>query len=600
MDSTVIGLAAIVVLGAAAQLLASFTRLPSVLLLLIAGFAAGPEGAGLVLPDELFGNLLLPLVSFSVALLLFEGGLSLRLFELQEHGGVVVRLVTLGAFITWGLTAGTALLLCGIPFSLALLLGAILTVTGPTVVLPMLRQIRPTGAASSILKWEGILIDPVGAVLAVLVFEGILAGSVGAAAWGIAVGIAKTLLIGGGLGLAMGWLLTAVLKRYWIPDHLHSPVALAAALGGFVLANGFQHESGLLAVTFMGVFLANQKSVSVRHILEFKENVRVIVISALFVILAARLRLSDLGGINAVGIAALLAALVLVIRPLCVLASTAGSATTRKERVFLASMAPRGIVAAAVASVFALRLEEAQILVPVVFLVILGTVVIYGFGAGPLARKLGLATSRPQGFLVLGAHSWARELAVALRDQGLQVLMVDTNAGNVSQARMAGLTVHHGNLLAEDADDRLELRGIGRLIALTPNDEVNALSAIHYVPLFGRREVYQLATARDEPGKREEVSRHLRGRHLFGEQWTYREISRRFDEGARIKATSLTEQFDFESWREQHGEHALPLLTIDGGGFVLLATVDQPLAPEPSQTLVALVEEAPERKDPPT
>ncbi|MFQ5843534.1 MAG: cation:proton antiporter [Planctomycetota bacterium] len=593
-----LGLAAVIALGAAAQWLGWRLRFPSILLLLLVGVAAGPAGSGLIDADELFGKLLFPIVSLSVALILFEGGLSLRVRELGEHGGVVRRLVTRGAAATWALTAAAAHVLLGLSLELAILLGAILTVTGPTVVLPLLRQIRPTGGAGSVLKWEGIVIDPIGAVLAVLVFEGIAAGGVGEATRGTLKGIAATAVIGAGLGVVAAWALLLLLRRYWVPDHLHSPVALAMAVAAFAAANELQNEAGLLAVTLMGVLVANQQRVSTRHILEFKENLRVLLLASLFILLAARLQPEDLAELD-LGLTAFLVILVGAARPLAVWLSTRGAGLTRAECLFVAWMAPRGIVAAAVASVFALRLEElhyagAHRLVPLTFLVILATVAVYGLTAGPFARRLGVAVPDPQGVLVVGAHSWARELAAALQTAGVPVLVADTNPQHVAASRMGGLRTYAGSPLADRADDEIDLQGIGRLFALTPNDEVNALTALHYAHLFGRREVYQLAPAADTAPRSEPIAASLRGRLLFGPGRDYVALSARFAAGARVKATRLTGQFDFEAWRGHYGEDAIPLLTIeDESGRLLVATADQPVEPEPGQTLIGLVEEPP-------
>jgi len=580
----VTGLAAIVVLGAAAQWLAWRTRLTSILLLLPVGFLVGPEVAGIVDPDALFGDLLFPLVSLCVALLLFEGGLSLNLHELKEHGPVVRRLVTIGALVTWALATVAAMLLLGFDLRAALLLGALLTVTGPTVVLPLLRQIRPTGGVGPILKWEGILIDPIGAVLAVLVLEGIT----GASAGDTVMSIVQTIVIGGGIGVFLAWGLSVVLERYWLPDYLHVPFALAATFGGFAAANAVQHEAGLLTVTLMGVYLANQKRTSVRHILEFKETVRDLLIPALFIILSARLRLADLALLDW-GAVAFLLVLVLVARPLSVLASVAGSTTKRAERLFMMAMAPRGIVAASVASIFALRLEEhgydgARALVPATFVAIVGTVVVYGLAGAPIARRLGLAVANPQGVLIVGAQEWARELAICLKDQGLGILMVDTNGENIKAARMAGIPAVRGNILREETEDKLDLAGLGRLFALTQNDEVNALCALHHLHLFGRKAVYQLA-----PAAGDEVSPHLRGRYL---PMTCRQARNGFRSGARPKATLLTEQFTMEQWVETHGEDAVPLLRISKDGKVTVATSEAEFEAGPGDTLVGLVSAA--------
>jgi NhaP-type Na+/H+ or K+/H+ antiporter len=578
--SLLTALALVVVLGITAQWLAWRLRLPSILLLMLMGFLAGPEGLGVVDPDAMFGDLLLPVVSLSVAVLLFEGGLTLRARDIAGHTPVVMRLVTLGALITWLLAAGAAWLIGGVTWKAAILIGAILTVTGPTVIAPLLRQIRPTGAVGPILRWEGILIDPVGAVLAVLVLEGLVALLSEGGGFHPVAGILKTLLLGGGAGLVAGWALMKLLERYWIPDHLHNAVALAMAMFAFVVGNAAQHEAGLLSVTLMGVFLANQKRVEIEHIVEFKENVQVLLIATLFILMSARLDFGDLADIGPRA-ALFLLALIVVVRPASIYACTAGSSLEPKEKLFLAAMAPRGIVAAAIASVFALRLESlgvagARSIVPLIFFVILGTVAIYGLAGAPLAYRLGLATRKPQGILLLGAHEWARALAEVLRDAGVDVMLVDTNARNIRTARMAGLRTFRGSLLSDVTDEMIDLSGLGRLFALTPNNEVNTLSAQHYVHLFGRAEVYQLPGGTGTP----------RGRLLFGAD--FKTITQAYRDGARFKATLLTDQFDIEAWRGQHGTSALPLLSIDEDGRVDVAIADQPFDCRKGCTLIGL------------
>ena len=287
-----ISLAGIIVLGIVAQLLAARLRLPSILILLIFGFLAGPV-SGFLRPDELFGQLLFPFISISVALILYEGGLSLKVSDLPRVGGVVRNLVTIGALLTWGIGTVAAYLIFDLDFGLATLLGAVLVVTGPTVIGPLLRHIRPAGSVGSILMWEGIVIDPIGAVLAVLVFEAISGGGQGTTAH-LSVTIVKTVVFGGGLGLLAAALLTLLIHRYWVPDFLQNAVSLMLVVAAFTGANVLQHEAGLLAVTVMGIALANQKYVDIKHIVEFKENLRVLLISSLFILLAARLQPSDL------------------------------------------------------------------------------------------------------------------------------------------------------------------------------------------------------------------------------------------------------------------------------------------------------------------
>ncbi|HEY5641193.1 MAG TPA: cation:proton antiporter, partial [Dehalococcoidia bacterium] len=418
-EEVLLRLAGILAAGVSAQWLAWRLHLPSILLLLVAGFILGPV-TEFVDPDELLGDLLLPLVSVAVAVILFEGGLSLRVRDLLEVGGVVPRLVTVGAGITGFLGALGAHLIIGLDEGVAILAGAILIVTGPTVIVPMLEQIRPVGRVSKILRWEGIVIDPIGATLAVLVFEGVVVGDLGDASSLAIEGIAKTLgagiLIGGGAGFALALLL----GRYWIPDALQNAVTLTFVVGVTTVCDTIQDESGLLAAVVMGVVLANQRLATVRHIIYFKENIRVLLLAGLFVVLAARLSFDD---VEAVGFEGLIfiALMIVVVRPLSVFASAAGSALSWQERLFLSGIAPRGVVAASVASIFAIGLAEEGIndanqLVPLVFGTVVGTVAVYGVFSPLLARRLGLARSNPQGVVIVGAHEWAREIASVLAD----------------------------------------------------------------------------------------------------------------------------------------------------------------------------------------
>lgn len=584
-------LAAVIVLGAAAQWLGWALRLPAILLLLLFGFLAGPIG-GFVDPDWLLGDLLLPFISISVALILFEGGLTLNVRELRGVGRVVLMLVTVGALVTWLLAAVAANWLIGLDPGLSALLGAILTVTGPTVVLPLLRHIRAVGAVNSILKWEGIVIDPIGAVLAVIAFEVIAHGRYDHVVAHSAQTVGKTLAVGSALGLAGAGLLALAIRRFWIPDHLHTLIAAMLVIGVFAGSNWMLHESGLMAVTVMGIALANQRYADIRHILEFKENLRVFLLSIVFVLLSARLRLADLASVG-VGTAGFLLALLLVIRPACVLVSTIGSRLQWRERVFLAWMAPRGIVAAAVTSVFALALEQdghpqARLLVPVIFSTIVGTVLVYGLTSGLVARRLGLADPDPQGLLILSAGPFARELAKAVKSQGFRVLLVDTNRENIVAAQMAGLNTHFGSVLAEDTLEAIDMSGLGRLLALTSNDEVNSLAAQRFAHLFGRANLFQLAPKGSETGT-SKLGAQFHGRLLSGGDLTFARVDALVAQGAAMKATRLTPEYDYPRFKSRHGAAATPLFIVTESGRLVVAAAGERLDPRPGQTLISLM-----------
>ncbi|MGI9174478.1 MAG: cation:proton antiporter [Rhodothermales bacterium] len=602
-ESLLFGIASVFMFGIGAQWLAWRFKLPSILLLLIFGFIAGPL-TGLLDPQLLTGDLLFPFVALAVGIILFEGGLSLRLNELREVGTAVRNLITVGVLVTWVLSAVGARYLVGFDWSLAIVIGALLTVTGPTVVIPLLRHVRPTGRVGTIAKWEGITIDPVGAILAVLVLETILflnetSSGASSAFFHAIQGLFLEIVIGVGVSVLGSALLILLLRRRLVPDYLQNPITLMVVIAAFAISDLLQHESGLLATTLMGIIMANQSYVSVRRIVEFKEDLRVLLISVLFIVLTARLELSALANLG-LGSFLFLAFLIVIVRPAAVWISSRGTQLNMKEQGFLAWLAPRGIVAAAVASLFAFRLEslglfpeDTDAIVPVVFLVIGGTVAIYGLTISPLARWMGLAQPNPQGVLILGAHQWAQRIAKVLHDNKFKVLLIDANYGNIRQAQNRGLPAQRANALSESIIDEVDLNGIGRLLALTPNDEVNSLSALHFYEIFESNDIYQITTRSEHQRSHEgELPRHLRGRPLFGSDVTYGSLSDRFSEGGEIETFELTEEVSVEDVQERYGpEGLIPLFLIQGPDKLFVYAGEKPAAePEPGQKLVALVD----------
>ncbi|HEX5501823.1 MAG TPA: sodium:proton antiporter [Thermomicrobiales bacterium] len=584
---TAAALAIIIGVGIGAQWLAWRLRLPSILLLLLAGIALGP-GLRVLDPDRLLGPLVFPFVSLAVALILFEGGLNLDFKEIASVRQVVVRLVTLGALATWAVCGLAAALLLGFSPGLAVLMGAVLIVTGPTVVLPLLRHVQPTARVRAVLEWEGIVIDPIGAIVALLVADALAARRATPGPLPIALGVAETIVAGAVPGLLAAGLLVLILRRYWAPETLDSPLTVALVLGAFTVANLLQPEGGLVAVTVMGIALANQRWAVVRPIAEFKENLRVLLLACLFIVLAARLTPGDLTQPGLAGLL-FLAAVMFVARPACVLISTVRSELRWGERLFMCWIAPRGVVAASVSSLFALQLARAGVpgaerLVPATFLVIIGTVLIYGLTATSVARLLREKLPPAQGLLVLGAHRGARAVAAAVKAAGIPVLLVDTNAEQIAAARAEGLRCYHGNILAEHVPEHLPLDGIGRLIALTRNDEVNALAAVRFREVFGRTEVYQLAP-HDVPGVAgEAVSTHLRGRVLFAAPLTFAELDRRLATGARVEALPP----DGATPEPDGAAPPVPLFAVRGEELTVL-TPEPSSRPRPRQTVIALV-----------
>ncbi|GAB3817377.1 sodium:proton antiporter [Tessaracoccus terricola] len=611
-------LALVAVVAALCQWGAWQLRVPSILLLLVVGFGLGR----LVSPDEALGrDVLFGAVTLAVGIILFEGSLTLRLRDVRDLGRPVLRLFSLTPLIAWAMITGTAWLL-GFALEVALLVGAILIVTGPTVIGPILRMLRPTRRVAALLKWEGIVVDPIGAILAVLVFQGVLLGRGGEALPQLVGSLLLTIGVAAVLGLGLGWLLEQLVKRHLIPDFLHGVVVLSVAIGSLVASNAIQSESGLLTVTVLGIYLGNRPELHLRHVQEFTEHLQVLLVGVLFVMLAGRIAPEAVAAIAPRGIV-FVAVLVLLVRPVSILVGLLGTPVTRQERTLLSFMAPRGIVAAAVTSIFGLEFlhaaedtaaaaaeasgeeaaalqlraeglmelaAQAEELVPLVFFVIVCTVAIYGLGVGRLAERLGLATASPQGVVFVGGSQWMVDAAKALDASDVTTTLVARDYGKLAGARRAGLRSVTANILSDYAVKDMELPGIKSLIAGTPDDEVNATAAREFAHVLGRANVYQLARAGSAdrvPSSRREAAAHLSARTSFQPARTHEELGQLLERGFTMKRTKLTAEFTLADFRAQRGDDVVAMFTISDGD-VGVVTPETKLADQ-GYTLVALV-----------
>jgi len=592
MQQAAIAIPLMLLVATLCQWLAWRIRLPAILFLLLAGLVAGPV-AGLLDPDAMFGELLMPMVSLSVAVILFEGSLTLQLKEIRGVSQVVQRMISIGALTTWVIVALATHMIFQFSWQVSALFGAIVIVTGPTVIVPMLRSVRPNQKISNILRWEGIAIDPIGAVMAVMTYEFILASmahtSMGSVLWLFL----QTLLSGVVVGVVAGWALGVLLSRNLLPEYLHNLATLSLVLAAFSASNSLTHESGLLAVTAMGMWLANRTKVDIYPILNFKEHLSLLLISVLFILLAARIDLTQLLQIGWQA-TALLLVLQFVARPAKILVSTLGLDVSWSERALLAWIAPRGIVAAAIAAIFAEKLvdagfEDAALLVPLTFFMIIGTVVLQSATAGMLARALGVAEPSPRGFLIVGANAFSRALAQELVKHDFRCVLVDTNWENIRLARMAGLETFFGNPASEHADTHLDLSGIGGLLALSRQRHLNMLATIHFQADFGARRIFTLTAPADQKATdkfRAGVS--YVGNRLFGEDVTYADLVGMVARGRQVKSTRLSDEFDWETYRSKYGASRLPLFMIDPRGLVTPFTSDTELTPTAGSIIISL------------
>ncbi|MDJ0952171.1 MAG: cation:proton antiporter [Acidimicrobiia bacterium] len=597
LDDPIVQLSGIVVLAFAVTWFGERVRVPVILPLLVTGFLIGPV-LGLINPDDILGDLLAPAVSIAVGLILFEGGLSLRLREMEGQQRVLWLLVTVGVLVTWAIGAVVTGYFTELSTGLAVLTGSILVVSGPTVIGPLLTHVRPSRSVASILKWESIIIDPIGALLAVITFEVIILAR-DATPGGVLAGMVEFTFVGVLVGAAIAYGASVALRHHWVPEHLQPLFGLSIAMLAFMIADLLTAESGLLATTVLGFVLANQRSARTEQIVQFSEVVRVLLIGVLFLILSARLTTEQLR-VDLPAAIALILALVLIARPVAVALSTIGSRLNWRERVLLGGVAPRGIVAASVASVFALELEHegvagAEELTPLVFAVIVGTVLVYGIGMGPLARRLGLAEKHQEGALVLGAGQVERAVADALADAGVAVVLATTNRQDHYEARMAGRRAFYGNVLARDVDLDLDLAGIGRLLALTPNDDVNTLASTRFAPTFGGAETFQLPPRRQETGIDSDPATEYGGRQLFSDEWNYPSLHDFLESGGEVRRIKLGTDTSVADSQLAAPEVLEILFVVKGSGRVQVITTDNtdPLRDvAPGDTVIALVEAA--------
>ncbi|MEL7739392.1 sodium:proton antiporter [Citromicrobium bathyomarinum] len=589
MQTAAVVIAAVGALGIGAQWIAWRTNWPAIVLMLAAGFLAGPI-LGLFDPEETFGSLLEPMIGIGVALILFEGGLSLSFRELQHSGSAVWRLATIGVAVGWALGAVTGYYVAGLVWPVAILFGGILVVTGPTVVLPLLRQSNVQTRPASILKWEAIVNDPTGALCAVIAYEYFrkVAESPGASLFEVVPPLIVAAVISGLIGYAAAWIISYLFPRGAVPEYLKVPVLFSLVIAVFVVCNMIEHEAGLVAVTVMGVALANMDVSSLRSIHPFKENIAVLLVSGIFILLSASLSYDDLQYLNW-RFGAFLLALLFFVRPATVLISLLGSPLPWNERLFLAWIAPRGIVLVAISGLFALRLSElgygdGNVLIGLSFAVVVATIVAHGFTVDLVAKLLKVkGTDRP-GLIIAGSTPWTIALAKQMHALKTPVMIVDSSWQRLAAARREGLPYYHGEFLNEATEHNLDLNPYQVLVAATDNEAYNALVCNEFAHEIGRDSVYQLGEAVEDD--RRALPGSLRGRALFESGFGVAEVDQRQKEGWVFRRTKLTEEFTIDDAREKLGEKANMLLLLRENGTMRFFTHAARPEPRPGDIVI--------------
>lgn len=569
--SIVVAIVIVAGLGIAAQWLAWRLKVPSIVLLAAAGLVAGP-GLGIVHPAEAFGVYLRPVVSLCVAIILFEGGLSLQLRELKVAASGVRRLVYIGAPLAWVFSSLCARFIGGLAWPVSLVFGAIMVVTGPTVIMPMLRQAALNRRTASYLKWEGIVNDPIGALLAVLVFQFFIIQGSGSGWTGVAHGIGLAVISSLVLGLLGGWLIGRAFREGLVPEYLKSPVMLGLVLVVYALSDLVQKEAGLLTVTIMGIVVGNMDLPGIGDMKRFKEYITIMLVSVVFVSLTAGLDIASLADVGWRGIALVLA-IMLLARPLAVLLATVRSGMELPERLLLSWIAPRGIVAAATAGLMGPELVDAgydaAVLLPLVFVIIFATVFCHGLTISWLAERLGLASKQRDSVLIVGASPWTVALAETLKSMQINVLLTDTSWHNLRPARLAGITVFYGEILSEFAEESVEIAHIRTMLAATSNDAYNALVCTAIAPEIGRQRTLQLAMGGggldDDP---KALARPRRGGVAFANDADFEKLWRLLVRGWKFSKTRISESYTYEHFHADRDEEDIEILVIDEQGDV--------------------------------
>jgi len=553
----------VLVAGLSSQWLASLLRLPAIVVLIAVGLVLGPATGvtALAMPQQELGEL----IGLGVAIILFEGGMDLKLAEFKRVGHGIGRLTLVGPPLAWLFGSVAAHYVAGLDWPAASVLGAILVVTGPTVILPLIRQARLNKESASLLKWEGIVNDPIGVLIAVLTFQYLtIGGGWQSTVLGVGAAIVAAAVFGGLGGWGIGWLY----RRGAAPEHLKAPLLMVLVLVVYWAGNLVQHEAGLLSVTVMGLVIGNMKLIELESLQRFKEHLTIVLLSVLFIVIPSQLQAGALALLDW-RVALYVLALLLLVRPLTIALATIGAPMRRSDKLLLAWIAPRGIVAAATAGIFGPALvaagyPDAALLLPITFAVIIATVLAHGLSIGIVAQRLGLASAGDNGLMIVGATPWSCAFGTALRRLGIDVLIVDGAYARLKQARMDGTPVYHGEILSDHAEHTLEAQHLGHLLCATENEFYNALVCKAQGRHFGHHRTFQLATDVPQGKAPKTLQLQQRGFFAFDPAATADMLSHSLAQGWTVQASKITRSHGWAEMVARLGEPGQEWLLLGG------------------------------------
>jgi len=580
-------------LGVGSQWIGWRFRIPAIVVMSIVGLLAGPI-LGIIHPNEDFGELFKPIISIAVAIILFEGSLNLDFRELKGLGRPVMRIVTIGAILAWLLGSLAAHFVAGLSLPVAFVIGGLFIVTGPTVILPLLRQAKLKPRPAAILKWEGIVVDPFGALLAVFAFEIIvfvMEDDVTVDALLLFFG-ASLFAVFFGYILAKG--LGYMFERGHVPEFLKSPFMFAAVILCFTVSDEIVHETGLLAVTAMGMTIANMHLSSIGDMRHFKENISVLLVSTIFVMLTASLSVDTLLRIFDVNIIAYVLLMLFVVRPLSIWLSTIGTDLSIGERVLVGWIAPRGIVALTVAGYFASVLaeagfEDASILTSLTFALVFATVCVHGFSIGWLAKKFNLANEEKPGVLIVGGSHFSTGLANVFKELNIPTMITDKSWQRLESARKEGVPFMREEILSEQTDYHLDMTPYEYMVAASELDSYNALVCNTFIPEIGRTNIFQLPLHKRRDDDLESMGLTIGGNLLFNEQATWERLNEKVESGYVFRKTNITAQYTFNQYKEELHPETLLMFVVKRSGKVVFFTHKNKPKAEAGDVVVSLM-----------